>query len=402
MDQEWNSRRPRDSVSLHDQVEQLTALLKHERTRNRWQYNARLELSKDLNETKQQLARQKSLKEMFIKRGKDTRNELERLKRLSDPETMDTMRIATEVRNTIKLKRKKVLQQAFEDLKVAYIISQEKFSAELQVEKTKNGALQQELEQLRASHQINPSFKTELKGEKEKGDIHQKHLEKEIHSQAENVSEYLEALKQQMVENDALVHQMEEEIQTLKKDASEQEMFFKKQEDVMSVKDALVHQMEEEIQNLKKDASETEKSFVKELEDLKSVKDTLVHQMEEEIQTLKENASEAEKSFVKELEDLKEEQSSTKQDLINKLQTEREINQTFQNELSKLEKEKDKTRQRNQASHHHVLDVELLEEIGHSEEQLEEKKKKPSAWKRFRHHIGLRKMKKKEEKRSSI
>ncbi|KAL7392779.1 hypothetical protein ABVT39_001499 [Epinephelus coioides] len=78
---------------------------------------------------------------MTIDKEKDTRNELERLKRLSYPETMNTMSLATEVQTTIKTKQKKVLQKEFEDLKVAHMISQEKFSAEHQAEKDKNEAL---------------------------------------------------------------------------------------------------------------------------------------------------------------------------------------------------------------------------------------------------------------------
>ncbi len=216
-----------------DEVKELNDLLGKEHAKHFWEHSMRLQLSKELEKTKEQLARQRSLKEMFISKEKETRNELERLKTLSATETMEAMRIATEVGNNIKKKQKKVLQKHFEELKVAHIISQKNFSFILQGEKDKNKALRQELEQLRVSCRINLRYKTELKAEREKSDNLQKQLEKDIQSQAEKVSEKLEVIKVLRVEKDALLQQMEEEIQTLKKKASEKdESFFKELEDL--------------------------------------------------------------------------------------------------------------------------------------------------------------------------
>ncbi|KAG8003182.1 hypothetical protein GBF38_007565 [Nibea albiflora] len=51
------------------------------------------QLNQELEETKEQLKRQKSLKEMFINKEKETRRELERLKKYTDPETLSTAKI---------------------------------------------------------------------------------------------------------------------------------------------------------------------------------------------------------------------------------------------------------------------------------------------------------------------
>lgn len=191
----------------------------------------RLQLSRELEDTRQQLCRQKNLKEMLIVKEKDTRNELERLKRLCDPETMNTMRLATEIQNNIKTKNKKVLLKELVDLKVAYAMSQESFSTKLQAEKDKNKALQEELKQLKSSHQINLSYEAQLKAEKGKSDSLQKQ-QNEIQSRAEKVSEDVEAIKQLVAE------------ETI----AEKEKLFKELDDLMSEEDTLVQQIKEEIE----------------------------------------------------------------------------------------------------------------------------------------------------------
>ncbi|XP_028421545.1 myosin-7-like [Perca flavescens] len=200
--------------TLQDEVRQLNDLLGQERAINFQEHNMGLHLSRVLQKTAEQLARQKSLKEIFIKKEKEARRDLERLKRLCDTETMDGMRIATDLHNDIKKKKKKELQKDYEVLKVNFSKSQEKFSAELGVEKDRNEALQQELERLKVSHHRS---ETELEAEREKSGSLQKRFEKEIQSQAERVPEKLEVIKQLRAERDALLRQTDEEIQTLNK-----------------------------------------------------------------------------------------------------------------------------------------------------------------------------------------
>eukprot|EP00064_Thunnus_orientalis_P018655 superscaffoldBa00004363_g18758 len=193
------------ATKLEDQMIQdmeLNRLLVQEQT-------IRLRLRKQLEETKEQLAHQKYLKEMFIKKEKEARNELERLKRLSDKETIDAVRIAAEIGNNIKKKKKKVLQKEFEELKVAHVTSREKFSAELRAEREKNKALQQELKQLKVLYQTSPKYETELKAEREKTDI----LQRDVQSQAKRMLKDPELIKQPRAERDTWLGRMEEEIQ---------------------------------------------------------------------------------------------------------------------------------------------------------------------------------------------
>lgn len=167
------------NMLLEGKIQELQDLLKQQRAINAEDRNMRLRLSKELEETEKQLDHQKRLKERFINKEKETRNELERLKGLSDAATMNTLRIATEVRNGIKKKQKKVLQKEFEELKVEYIISQQRFSAELQAATDQNKALQQEVTQLKGSQQINLRYENEPKAERGKSDSLKKRLEKE-------------------------------------------------------------------------------------------------------------------------------------------------------------------------------------------------------------------------------
>ncbi|XP_031161038.2 probable DNA double-strand break repair Rad50 ATPase isoform X2 [Sander lucioperca] len=175
-----------------------------------------LQLSKELEMTKQQLANEKALKEMFIYKVFEADNELDRLRKrlFNNRETTDDMEIATGVHN-----ERKLLQKELEELKVAHKISQRKFSAELQVEKDK--ALQQELEQLKVSHQISRRYETELKADREENHSLQKQLEDEIQHKAERMPEELEVIKQLRAEGSALFHRMEEEIQTLRNQSQE-------------------------------------------------------------------------------------------------------------------------------------------------------------------------------------
>ncbi|GLD66911.1 synaptonemal complex protein 1-like protein [Lates japonicus] len=109
------------------------------------EYNWRVQVSQELEDTKQQLSNQKHLQELFINKEKEAKKELERLQNYSDAETLNASNIASQVRSDIKRKKKRDLQQDYEELKVAHMINEEKFNAELQAHKDKIKALQDEL-----------------------------------------------------------------------------------------------------------------------------------------------------------------------------------------------------------------------------------------------------------------
>lgn len=103
-----------------------------------------------------------------------------------------------------------MIRKEFKELKVARMISYKRFSAELQDEKEKNKAPQQDLEQLKVSYQINLRYKTELKAERKKSDSLQKQLEKEIQDKAELELEKLEVIKHLRAGKDAQLQPMEQ------------------------------------------------------------------------------------------------------------------------------------------------------------------------------------------------
>lgn len=156
---------PEGSSSPPDDVQELNDLLQQQRATSLREHNRSLRLSQELKETKEQLARQRRLKELFIKKEKERRNELERLKRLSDPRTLCHMRIATEIHENIKRRKKKELQRDLVELKAAHLMSRAKFFMELQAERGKYLALQEEVEQLKVSYEFNMSREAELKAE---------------------------------------------------------------------------------------------------------------------------------------------------------------------------------------------------------------------------------------------
>ena len=145
MERGRNNMRPQSGCNLRNHARELDDLLRRECNK------VRKELGDQLEAAKQEVAHQKSIKEDVIKKEKAARAELERLQRSCDPETLNIDRFATVVRSTLKTKKKKVLQKEYEDLKVALMISEEKSAAELQILKERNSALQQELDQLKAS-----------------------------------------------------------------------------------------------------------------------------------------------------------------------------------------------------------------------------------------------------------
>ncbi|KAI9536440.1 hypothetical protein NQZ68_033029 [Dissostichus eleginoides] len=175
----------------HRHREQHSTLVRQPANANSWESNPRMELSRELDEIRRELAREKNLTKRFlneeqetrrkleeakeklarkvkwnelsITKEKDMQDEFESLKRTCDPESMNTFEIATEVRNNIKRTMKKELHHEFEQLKVASSINQEYFYQKIQFERRNNAALQQELEQLRGPRPSSLSFGSELR-----------------------------------------------------------------------------------------------------------------------------------------------------------------------------------------------------------------------------------------------
>ncbi|CAB1412377.1 unnamed protein product [Pleuronectes platessa] len=164
-----------------------TDTLGRERANTQMERNWRIQLQQELLVNRQKLERQKSLKEMYINREKQTRQDLERLRKYSKPETLSTTSIASQVNSTIKQKKKKELHNDYEELKVAHMISDHKFTIALQDKKEKNQVLQEELDRLRASHQeISRRYEDQTLRARQEVDDLKRELEKEIKSRAED------------------------------------------------------------------------------------------------------------------------------------------------------------------------------------------------------------------------
>lgn len=132
-----NNRRPRAPRYNQDQARRQNFTVKafpvipREVVQNYSETNTKSELIQQLHEVTEELALEKSLKEM----EKARREEMERLWRAGEPETMNTFGIASGVCSTLKTKKEKELQMEFENLQMSHIIREQKFSAEIQLER---------------------------------------------------------------------------------------------------------------------------------------------------------------------------------------------------------------------------------------------------------------------------
>ena len=78
--------------------------------------------------------------------GQETTRELEQLRKCSNDVTLSNAKIATQVRDNTRQKKKKDLHEDYEELQIAHLIKEEKYQADLQAEKHKNKLLLDELD----------------------------------------------------------------------------------------------------------------------------------------------------------------------------------------------------------------------------------------------------------------
>ncbi len=169
-------------------------------------------LRKELEYTKDQLQRQIKMKEMFINEQKETRQELDTLRKYSNPETLEAARTATLVLENIRSKNKRDLQNDFEELKVAFITNEGHYELALQAERKKNEALQNELERLRVSaDKVNPSSEPEATTVREEVAILQQQLKEEVEKKNELQNCYEELKEAQRLSQDKFTAELLEE-----------------------------------------------------------------------------------------------------------------------------------------------------------------------------------------------
>lgn len=138
---------------LQQEASKLKTMIATEQARCFHQHENIMHLQQQLEQTAIRCQQQKTLKEMYINREKETRRKLETLMKNSDEKGLRAARIASLARQTARRKKKKDLQADFEELQVAYTVSQEKFTADLQAQVDNRDHLRKQLETLQASHQ---------------------------------------------------------------------------------------------------------------------------------------------------------------------------------------------------------------------------------------------------------
>ncbi|PWA30250.1 hypothetical protein CCH79_00018996, partial [Gambusia affinis] len=146
-------------IELQREIQRLSNLLGKERAKWLEENQKLVYVQRELENTKVELQGQKKLKEM--------KKELRTGEEFPDSKSF---RRVFRVHSNIKHKKKRLLLSCsllkeFKQLKVAQIVSEEAFRSQIQAEKDKNNALQQELDQLRlAMWTFNRNIKLQVRG----------------------------------------------------------------------------------------------------------------------------------------------------------------------------------------------------------------------------------------------
>ncbi|KAG7231324.1 hypothetical protein INR49_012164 [Caranx melampygus] len=363
-------------MALQQHIHHLNMCLRQEKANYEREKNSRAQISQELEKTKEELAKQKSLKKIFIKKDKETRRELERVQTYADPETLDTLKIANQVRDTNRHKKKKALHKDYEELQVAHLISQEKFTVELQAEKDKNAALQKELDDLRASYkEVTLKCEAEVLSRQQVENL-QCELENEKKAHTDRVSENLllennlraemEALRCKMDQEISLAHQRtcEQEL-ALKRELEEQKALLNNQLSVnqdlttelmaerekntalQEVSDQNIQKCEDEVHTAKQQVEKLQHELERAMEaqattlteskvlenNLRAEMEALRSKMDQEISLAQQRTCEQELTLKRELEELRTQlnnQLSVNQDLTTELTAERDKNTALQ------------------------------------------------------------------------
>ncbi|XP_036961204.1 cingulin-like [Acanthopagrus latus] len=388
---------------------------------------SREKLIQELEDTREQLKKQKTLKEMYINRGKETTRELERLRKYSDDATLSSAKIATQVRDNTRQKKKKDLHKDYEELKVAHLINEEKYQADLQAEKDKNSLLQKELDQISISYnQLKVRYETdvreqvetlkhELQGEAQQRKLlQQQHNELEI-AQASSQDKYTAELQVEQLKNNLLQDKLnkisqgyESEVLTVRQQAESLQRELEKEvkahadtvlrdlqviTNLKAEQNDLRHRLTEEINNLMQKTLEKEEYYERQLEELKSqltAQVSLSLVLSTELKALKEAEITEEKPCEQEsiattsapelLEVTKiPEEKAREQESIDIVSAPELL------EVTKIPEEKACEQESIASAPALELDMTQVSEETHPA------KPKKSSWKRVRHFLGLRK-----------
>ncbi|XP_037832154.1 myosin-9-like [Kryptolebias marmoratus] len=359
-----------EQTSLHHEISRLNALLSEERAKWFQENHRSSQLWQELEETKAQLDKQKSLKEVFIKKEKEVRQELQRLQKYTDAETLSSAKIASQVQSSIKQKKKKTLQQDYEELKVAHVISQERFSAELQLEKEKTKALQQQLDEAKHLYEeLSNKYEMDVVALRQQAAAFQQEAA-ENQSQVDAEKQLQNHLKETSAKEIQQLREISQEKESkLQKEleqlvSSYSHLKTKHEMDVFALKvmsEAFLHQLSKDMQV----SVQNNKEHLEKINNLQAENKTLNETMTQEIFNLEMICSNTQKNFEAEVDRLTAE-----------LKDQIEINLQLSSEL--------KDRQLDSPN----PEKPLLET---PDGELTSPEKKKSFWKRTRHFLGLKK-----------
>ncbi|XP_054882453.1 centriolin-like [Poeciliopsis prolifica] len=195
------------------ELQRLGSLLEMERAKWFQENQKVLILEKELKDTKAELEKQRNLKKVFINRGKEMKRTLLAVEKFADSEALDPVAIASTLHNEVRHKRKRLLQEDLEQLKVSCIVNEEAFTSEIKAEKERGDALHKELEEMKTRYEELKS-KYEADDREEKLQVESKMFYEEKLEQNEKRFEKLRA------EKEDLQRQMSQEIDNFRETES--------------------------------------------------------------------------------------------------------------------------------------------------------------------------------------
>ncbi|XP_023189992.1 tropomyosin alpha-1 chain-like [Xiphophorus maculatus] len=325
---------------FHGEIQELSYALEMERT-GRVEDNQKLaHLEAELEETKLQLKKQKALKETFINEAKEAKRELERLEKFSDPAVLNAAVIASKVHNDVKYMKKKNLQEDFEELKVAHLLSREAFVAEIQAERKKSLALQEELNQLQTSYE-------ELRSQYEADDaLLRQEAETQKYDEA-RLSEEQRLLENLRAEKDEMYQEMSQKItflqgsekllqeELIQLKCSYNELNCKYERDVSGLKQDM-DRYQEEVRHATDANIERDNENLQLINKLRAEKEELLQKMSGEIETYQHQVEQERKAHLEKTEEdmkLLDNMRAEKEELLHKMSREISIRQKREKQM---------------------------------------------------------------------
>ncbi|XP_035513404.1 myosin-3-like [Morone saxatilis] len=287
--------RARQDNEVHQKVEQLEARLCEERTKCFTESSTRLQYGQELEDAK--LQKQKTLKEMYINREKETSRELEKTTVSYRELSLQYETEVTAVKQQAEpfpqelsqeINQKTLLQQQYEDLQV-------KFAAE-QVE---NKNLEEEMQRISVSHHgIILRYESELTNVTQQAETLQHQLDQEIEQKTllqnnyEDLKGRFEAELQAEQDKNKI---LEEELQRI--NASYHDVSFRYETYIITAT--------QQVETLQRELDQHMKSHADMASEGWCIIDDLRDEWEEEISILRQNTIKTEMFYKRELEELK-------------------------------------------------------------------------------------------------